>query len=345
MTSRTFALCAVCLLVGSRGSAQSFEYTLIDVPCSAEAPASCPNGVAVQTAVNGVNAAGEIVGTYTDGARRQHGFLRKGTQYFTIDVPGRLIGATGTLPTSANGINAAGDIVGSFTAPFNESAPFDSPAYCPAAHPAACTKGFLYRHGAFSLVLFPGHPGAIPQRIMPSGDIYGCLHDDDTGMSMYGAVWSRSGGATMMAGGGQLANPTMDISMSMNNGATPGGEVIVGLWNDTRRHGFVVRNGVFESYDVPSASIRLTAIWDINPRGQFVGTYVDATGRHGFLQNPDDPAPIQIDVPGQTGTIVSGINPEGVLVGSYSIGSQSHGFLASPVPADRILAAHIEGGR
>ena len=94
-----------------------------------------------------------------------------------------------------------------------------------------------------------------------------------------------------------------------------------------------------------TASITLTAIWDINPRGQFVGTYMDATGRHGFLQNPDDSAPLQIDVPGQTGTIVFGINPEGVLVGSYSIGSQSHGFMAIPVPADRILAAHIEEGR
>jgi hypothetical protein len=345
MNSRTFAVIAACLFLATRGSAQSFDYTLIDVPCSTEAPASCPNGVAVQTAINGINAAGDIVGTYTDGVKRQHGFLREGTQYFTIDVPGRLIGATGTLPTSANGINAAGDIVGTFTAPFNENAPFDSPAYCPAAHPAACVKGFLYSHGRFALVLFRDHPGAIPQRIMPGGDIYGCLHDNDTGMSMYGAVWSHSGDLTMMAGGGELSNPTMDVSMSMNNGATPGGKVIVGLWNDTRRHGFVVRDGVFESYDVPSASITLTAIWDINPRGQFVGTYVDATGRHGFLQNPDDSAPVQIDVPGQTGTIVSGINPEGVLVGSYSIGSRSHGFMAIPVPADRILAAQIEGGR
>lgn len=345
MTSRTLAVAAVCLFCASRATAQSYDYTLVDVPCSAAAPTSCPNGVAVQTAVNGINASGDMVGAYMDGAKRQHGFLRSGDQYFTIDVPGTLIGASGTLPTSANGINAAGDIVGSFTAPFNESAPFDSPAYCPSAHPAACVKGFLYHRGAFSLVLFPNHPGAIPQRITPNGDIYGCLHDDDTGMSMYGAVWSRSGNATMMAGGGELSNPAMDVPMSMNNGATPGGEVIVGLWQDTRRHGFVVRRGVFESYDVPSASIRLTVIWDINPRGQFVGTYVDGSGRHGYVQNPDESAPVQIDVPGQTGTIVFGINPEGVIVGVYSIGSQSHGFLATPVPAERILAAHIQGGR
>jgi uncharacterized membrane protein len=121
--------------------------------------------------------------------------------------------------------------------------------------------------------------------------------------------------------------------MSMNNGATPGGQVIVGLWNDAiRRHGFVVQDGVFHSYDVPSSTIKVTAIWDINPSGQFVGTYVDATGRHGFLQNPDGSAPIQLDVPGELGTIAYGINPAGVIVGTYAIGPLSHGFVAASVP-------------
>ena len=159
---------------------------------------------------------------------------------------------------------------------------------------------------------FPGHPGAVPQRITPNGDVYGCLHDLDTGMSMYGAIWYRDGSvASLMTAGGELSDLTVDVSMSMNNGATPGGRVIVGLFNDAvRRHGFIVQDGVFYAYDVPSATIKLTAIWDINPRGQFVGTYVDGTGRHGFLQNPDGSAPVQVDVTGQTNTIVMGINPE-----------------------------------
>jgi hypothetical protein len=75
----------------------------------------------------------------------------------------------------------------------------------------------------------------------------------------------------------------------------------------------------------------LTAIWDINPRGQFVGTYADGTGRHGFLQNPDGSAPIQIDVTGHTNTIVMGINPSGVIVGTYTIGSATHGFVGVPM--------------
>jgi hypothetical protein len=323
---------AASLFLASRGSAQTFDYTLIDVPCSADLPTLCPNGVAVQTAVTGINAEGHIVGFFVDGARHQHGFMRKGRQYITIDVPGELAGVTGTLPTSANGINPAGDIVGSYTVPINESVPADSPAYCPAAHPAACTKGFLYSRGRFFSVLFPGHPGAIPQRITPDGDVYGCMHDNDTGMSMFGAVWARFADSNLTAGGGELADPTISVPMSMNNGATPGGQVIVGLWNDAiRRHGFVVQDGVFHSYDVPSITIKLTAIWDINPRGQFVGTYVDGTGRHGFLQNPDGDAPVQVDVTGQTNTIVMGINPGGVIVGTYTIGTATHGFIGVPI--------------
>jgi hypothetical protein len=240
---------------------------------------------------------------------------------------------SGTLPTAANGINPAGDIVGTYTVPFNDSEPSDSPLYCPTAHPAACVKGFIYRGGEFDRLLFPGHPGAVPQRITPNGDVYGCLHDLDTGMSMYGAIWYRDGTvASLTTAGGELSDLTSDVSMSMNNGATPGGHVIVGLFNDdARRHGFVVQGGVFSVYDVPSITIKLTVIWDINPRGQFVGTYVDGTGRHGFLQNPDGSAPVQVDVTGQTNTIVMGINPNGVIVGTYTVGTATHGFVGVPI--------------
>jgi len=326
----------VVLFVGSPGFAQTYDdFTLIDVPCDAAAPTFCPNGVAVQTAVNGINASGDIVGLFVDGVKRQHGFVRTSGEYVTIDVPGELAGLKGiTFPTTVNGINPAGDLVGNYTVTVtNEAAAIDSPAYCPAAHPAACLKGFLYRHGRFYSVLFPNHPGAIPQRISPDGTIYGCLHDNDLGMSMFGAVWTRHGDESLTAGGGELSDDTVSVPMSMNNGAKPGGEVVIGLFNDmVGRHGYVVDHGSFQPYDVQSPTIKLSAIWDQNPRGQFVGTYVDATGRHGFVQNPDASPAIQIDVPGRANTIVFGINPDGTIVGSYSIGTASHGFVAVPTP-------------
>lgn len=334
MRECTFGIIAISILAGGPAYGQQlFDYGAVDVPCAAGAPSFCPGGIASQTAVNGINAAGDIVGWYVDGAKHQHGFVMKNGQYTTLDVPGSFGGVAGTLPTVANGINPAGDIVGTYTVPFDDSAPFDSPFYCPTAHPAACVKGFIYRHGEFNRLLFPGHPGAVPQRISPHGDVYGCFHDLDTGMSMYGAIWYRDGsGASLTAAGGELSDLTVDVPMSMNNGATPGGRVTIGVFNDgVRRHGFIVQDGVFYPYDVPSATIRLTAVWDINPRGQFVGTYVDASGRHGFLQNPDGSAPIHIDVTGQTNTVVLGINPSGVIVGTYTIGSATHGFIGVPI--------------
>lgn len=334
MRACTLGFLAVSILgAGSANRQQTFDYQAVDVLCDAGAPTFCPGGMAPQTAVNGINAAGDVVGAYIDGAKHQHGFLRKNGRYISLDVPGSFGNVAGTLPTVANGINPAGDIVGTYTVPFDDGEPIDSPFYCPTAHPAACIKGFMYHHGEFETLLFPGHPGAVPQRITPNGDVYGCLHDLDLGMSMYGAIWYHDGSvANLKAGGGEFADTTMDMAMSMNNGATPGGHVIVGLFNDAvRRHGFVVQDGVFYPYDVPSATIKLTAIWDMNPRGQFVGTYVDVTGRHGFLQNPDGSLPIQVDVTGQTNTVVMGINPSGVIVGTYTIGAATHGFVGVPI--------------
>jgi len=331
------AIVVVSLCLVGRGWAQSFDPRQIDATCSAAAPTFCPNGLAVQTSANGINPDGDIVGSFVDGLNFQHGFVRKGLQYFPIDVPGELVGRKGiVLPTSANGINPAGEIVGNYTAPVNASeTDIDSPAYCPAKS-AACTKGFLFSHGRFYPVHFKRHAGAIPQRILPNGDVYGCLHDFDTGLSMFGAIWTRWDGLSLAAGGGELAAENDSVPMSMNNGATPGGNIIVGLWNDmVGRHGFIVQDGVFRSYDVPSPTVTLTAIWDLNPRGQFVGTYVDATGRHGFVQNPDGSDPIQLDVTGGTNAIASGINPEGVVVGTFMIGKLSHGFVAVPLAGNQ----------
>jgi uncharacterized membrane protein len=327
------ALVLGLLLLASASYAQQFNYASIDVPCSSTPPMSCPNGTARQTTATGINPAGDIVGSFIDGVGVQHGFLLRHWKFTIIDVPGELVGATGPLTTSANGINSDGDIVGNFTVPVNTLVPQDSPAYCPGIGSVACIKGFLYHRGTFDAVLFPGHPGAIPQRISPDGDIYGCLHDFDFGMSMIGAVWTRSGDVSLAANGGELADPSQEVSMSMNNGATPDGHLIVGLWNETptRRHGFVVKDGVFQSYDARPGVSTLTAIWDINPGQDFVGTYVDSTGRHGFLQLADGSTPIKVDPPGATSTIVYGINPGGLIVGVYTASQAVHGFVAVPV--------------
>lgn len=331
---------AVCILVlgvltlsASRCSAQQFNYASIDVPCSAAPPTSCPNGIARQTVANGINPGGDIVGVFTDGVGKPHAFLLSGGQFTTIDVPG-------AVRTSAKGIAPSGEIVGNYTAPFipgvSDSAPVDSPAYCPASGVPACIKGFLYRHGKFSTVLFPGHPGAIPQRITPDGDIYGCLHDFDLMNSMFSAAWTHFGDTSLTANGGELADPTLSFPNSMHGGATPDGKIMVGFYVDMmtgHTHGYVLQSGALQTYDVLNSVS--TTIWDINPGHEFVGTYVDGAGKgHGFLQTPDGSAPINLDYPGAAATVAFGINPGGVIVGQYSLGGHVHGFVAVPVTSN-----------
>jgi hypothetical protein len=327
------------LLSGAQSSAvQTFNLFPLDPPCS-----GCAGGIAVSTA-QGINPGGDIAGGYRDAVGGQHGYVWRHGQFFTLDVPGSIVGVSGALPTLAKGIGPSGNVVGQFTAPYNPpvstTAPIDSPLYCPAATSVACIKGFLYSRGQFSVVLFPGHPGAIPQRISPDGSIYGCLHDFDLMGSMFGAIWSRSGDSSLIAGGGELTDSTMGFAMSMNNGARPDGHTIVGLYTDMggRGHGYVVRDGEFHSWDAPNSIS--TSIWDVNADGAFVGVYRTSGGAgHGFVQLPDSSAPITIDVPATApfnanlrATIVFGINPGGSVVGQYvDTAARSRGFLAVPV--------------
>ena len=324
---------AVVLLLPAIAAAQSFNFSSIDVPCS-----NCPNGIARRTAIGGINPGGDIVGVYTDAVGKSNGFLLSGGQFTTIDVPGSLVGSTGTLPTVARGISPSGEIVGQFTAPVNSSAPVDSPAYCPALGSTACIKGFLYRHGQFSAVLFPGHPGAIPGRITPDGNMYGCLHDFDVMASMFSAAWTRFGDTSLTVGGGELADPSKSFPNSMHGGATPDGNVVVGFYVDmmtNHQHGYILQNGVVQTYDVPG-SVQ-TVVWDINPGQEMVGTYKDSAGKqHGFVQLPDGSAPIALDVPStppfnSVSTLAMGVNPGGAIVGQYTDSSgHTHGFLAEP---------------
>ncbi len=319
------ALPIFLLLFPGSGLAQSYTFVAIDVPCSA-----CPGGIARATTAQGINPAGDIVGFYVDAVGRTHGYVLSGGQFTTIDVPGALAGVAGVLPTVARGINPAGDIVGNYTAPVS-AAPEGSPDFCPAAGSMACIKGFLYSGGQFSTVLVPGHPGAIPQRITPDGDIYGCLHDFDMRGSMFGFGRTRFGYISLTAGGGELADASKSVPGSMNDGATPDGRTIVGGWTDMATghgHGYVVRDGVFQSYDVPGSTG--TDIWDINAGGVFVGVY-HSSRNYGFVQLPDGSAPITINPPNSVNAAAGGINSGGAVVGQYVDGSgHLHGYLATP---------------
>jgi uncharacterized membrane protein len=305
---------------------QTFTFTTIDVPGAAG------------TLATGINAGGHIVGIYYDSGGNSHGFLFKRSNYFTVDVPGSLVGVSGTLPTEANGINSASDIVGDYYAPPGAPGAPACTAHTPPFSPQ-CRRGFLYRNGKFSDVLVPGKKGSIPNAISPDGAIYGCDHNDDYFASMVGfGRIGRDKYITLDAGGGELKNPKKKVLASMNNGATPDGAIIVGLYVDPpkkggRYRGYIVQNGKFRPYDVAASTA--TQIWGINPDAAFVGLYDDANGNeHGFLQRWGSSAPVTIDVPSgppfnATLTDAFAINPRGMIVGLYiDAAGIYHGYLA-----------------
>jgi uncharacterized membrane protein len=253
---------------------------------------------AVATKADGISPGGEIVGHYTDTAGTEHGFLLSRGQFTSIDYPGAIY-------TDARGISPDGDIVGSYT-----NAP-GGPAN---------RHGYLLSRGTFSEVQVTGYLGTIAQRITPEGEIYGCSHDYDYMSNMRGFVRNPAGGYTVL-----------DVPSSMNNGATPDGRVIVGLYNDLTTgatHGYFLRNGNFEPFDVPG-SISFTEGWDINPSEDVAGDFQDNTGKlHGFLLSRG--AFTTIDFPGAVATSAVGINPAGDIVGPYTDSSgKTHAFLRS----------------
>src|SRR5437588_136280 len=100
-------LCGLVVLglpvaVNGQAMAQpSYIYTTLDVPGSFD------------TLAQGINASGQIVGSYNDAAANLHGFLLDNGNYTTLDGPG----STGT---EASGVNASGQIVGTFHGAYGE---------------------------------------------------------------------------------------------------------------------------------------------------------------------------------------------------------------------------------
>ena len=149
-----------------------------------------------------------------------------------------------------------------------------------------------------------------------------CYHDSDTTQSMHGMLMSPRDGFEDIPEG-----------MSMHNGATPDGHLIVGLFTDMDGRGkaYFVDRGVFEPFEVPGATF--TAGWDVNQARVAVGVFRDSAGRfHGFRYDGAEFA--QIDFPGATITRVFGINASGDMVGTYvDAAGRTHGFLAESRPA------------
>jgi probable HAF family extracellular repeat protein len=269
---------------GESRAERAFDFTTIDVPG------------AVFTSASGINARGDIVGSYTDGTGRAHGFLLRDGEFTTIDFPE-------SVASDARGIGPDGDIVGTYRL----------------AGQTGQSHGYVRtKDGAFVAVNSTGHINTIAQRILADGTILGCRHDNDIMESMKGIMVSREGYSET------------EVFASMHNGATPDRRHIVGLYTNmeagNRGEGYRIDDGVFTALLVPNSTS--TAAWDINPAGQIVGVYRSTDAKvHGFVLR--DEGYVTIDFPGATVTRAFGINARGDVVGNYIAAGTTHGYLAS----------------
>src|SRR5438874_7552692 len=101
-----------------------YTYTTLDDPSA--------SGSARGTNSSGINASGQIVGTFTNDSGR-HRFLYNGGVYTTLDDPS----AFGPNGTVASGINASGQIVGDIYNASNQ------------------IEGFLYSGGTYTALNDP----------------------------------------------------------------------------------------------------------------------------------------------------------------------------------------------
>src|SRR5262249_53491629 len=143
-----------------RGGHTPSIYTTLDVPS------------ATGTLAFGINNSGQIVGDSSTGSGPEHGFVKIGGTYTTLDDP--LAGQGSGQGTFARGINSSGQIVGFYV---------DS---------GDTAHGFLYGGGVYTTIDDPsaghgqdprGNRGTFATGINDAGQIVGYYRDDTFNLS------------------------------------------------------------------------------------------------------------------------------------------------------------------
>ena len=253
-------------------------YTQIDFPS------------AMMTQANGINRAGEIVGSYVDNLGG-HGFLLHNGTYTTVDYPGAQY-------SYAQGINDKGQIVGlaepvgylldvktqSFTPIQYPGAAFTYPL---AINNAGAIAGYFQRtdlnYEGFKLVNLdyleivpPGSIATFATGLSSTGRLVGYA-DIDNRYSNFSFRHYKYGVIT-------LPGATAPFVLGTN----PAGTALVGYYEPfSGVTGFVYQNKVFHALSFPGSISTIAS--GINAKGDVVGYFIDSSyGTHGFLWTPPE---------------------------------------------------------
>ena len=283
-----------------------------------------PKGI-LGTVANGINDAGQIVGSYVDNNGKSHGFVLSNGVYTTVDVPF-------FAQTWVTAINNTGAIAGYYS-------------------DASGTYGFIYSGGTYTYLSDPD-----PNNVLDT-EITGI---NDAGQAV--GYWSSANGLThgfqysSFSQNGTftpLNNPAGASEMEpggINNAGQVSGSYHVSTGPQAGGHGFLDSGGSYVTLNEPlyPGPGFATFAQGINNAGQIVGYYNGSgtTGPHGFLYDGSNNY-ITIDDPlgSSLGQQAIGLNDAGDLVGVYydSSGNQ-HGYLARVVGPVFTTLAHAAAG-
>jgi uncharacterized membrane protein len=323
-------------------------FTTIDAPGAANVAGRGTFGMSI-------NAAGDVVGAFTDASDLVHGFIRTSSGVITtVDAPGA--GATPPEGTVVRAINTSGAVAGYYDGPnINEHSyirtsdgtltEFDPPttlgsgALCINDNGAVAGGSFdLSGHhgfvrdadGSFSVIDPTGTPSTtetvFTSQINSGGAVAG--YYTDATLVFHGFLRDGSGVITILdaPGAGTTANTGTQISDINSHGVMVGG-IAVGIVNGVNTtHSFMLSADGTYTFFEPTQAVSSFAE-GINDNGVVVGEYRDtALIRHGYIRQPDgtiisfdDPNAAQLPVSAAIlGTEPRRINLSGQIVGSYS---------------------------
>jgi uncharacterized membrane protein len=232
------------------------SFTTIDVPIALD-----PESV-LATEVDGINAPGQLVGTYFVGSTT-HAFFENNGNFIKLDPI--------NVRSQGGGINAKGQVSGTYR---------DKSQY---------RHGFIWFNGNFTTFNVPGDAtplGTVAFGINDIGDVVGDYVAKSDG-NRHGFLRSSNGVDFTTL---DVPHAVLTVAEGINNSGT-----IVGVYLDANfnRRGFVLNNGVFMfPVDVPDA--QQTEINSINAIGEIGGYYIDSKGvTHGFIGVPARGVPAQ----------------------------------------------------
>ena len=294
---RFIKMALFCIAFSSLLTATDFRFVKIDVPD------------ATTTTANGINARGDIVGSFVDANGANHGFLLRKGVFSAIDFPSASF-------TAARAINARGDIVGRFD------------------DASGNQHGYVLRDAHFTQIDYPGASTTTARGINNAGDITGRHFDsagNENGFILQDGVFHNVRVPKSVT---PLHPCSTDVWMVMDNGTVAVGDFCTDV--DSGIHGYI-RNkaGDFQIVDFPRSGAPCSALRWINERGDIVGVYANTLDdcdnflTHGFLLQQGKYIPF--DVPRATFTFVFAIDDDGEIVGNYTDkNGDVHGFKAIP---------------